>query len=288
MTQQARILSLHNVRFARPHGAGFSLHIQEFAVAQGQCLALIGPSGCGKSTTLDILAGILRPSHCEQFLFCPQGAGLVPQTKPTPHKAAPPNSTKPQADTVHDIAALWAQGNSNALAALRLAHIGYVLQTGGLLPFLTAGEQILLTCNLLNQGAAGAERAAALAHGLGIERLLSAYPASLSVGERQRVAIAKALAPAPQLVLADEPTAALDPRNALAVMRLFTEAARGIGCTVIMVTHAPALAQDMGFCPVPLHISPEGDSALIRYNPSQTMTAAQSLQAARYEDVCAK
>jgi putative ABC transport system ATP-binding protein len=284
MTQKPLILSLRDVHFSRQQGAGFSLHIQEFAVAQGQCVALIGASGCGKSTTLDILAGILRPTRCGQFLFCPQGAGLLPQPESSPHRLSLHKKPNQPASTVHNLAALWDKGHSNALAALRLAHMGYVLQTGGLLPFLPVGEQIMLGCTLLNQGETGVQRAKELAHILGIERLLSAYPASLSVGERQRVAIAKALASAPQLVLADEPTAALDPRNALTVMQLFTDLARSLGCTVIMVTHAPDMAHKMGFCPAPVHITPAGDSAIIQYSPAPINPAAQALQAARSEN----
>ncbi|RPO64990.1 ATP-binding cassette domain-containing protein [Pseudomonas aeruginosa] len=179
------ILRLHEV--ARSHGAGrqrYRLRVPALELRAGRQLAIVGPSGCGKSTLLDLLALALAPDPGGRFEFL---AGERPQ----------------------DIAALWRDGRQDRLAALRRQHCGYVLQSGGLLEFLDVRRNIGLPCALL--GAPSAERVQALAERLEIGDQLDKKPAALSVGQRQRVAIARALAHAPRLLLADEPTAALDP-----------------------------------------------------------------------------
>ncbi|MDO5483736.1 MAG: ATP-binding cassette domain-containing protein, partial [Desulfovibrionaceae bacterium] len=154
-----------------------------------------------------------------------------------------------------DVLAAWQQGGIDALAELRLRHLGYVLQTGGLLPFLTVEENILLNCASLGLLAAGRKRAQELSERLGIAHLRKQYPDTLSVGERQRVAIARALAHGPQVVLADEPTAALDPCHAANVLALFSEIARDMGLTMLMVSHAPDMALAAGFTLVRFEVS---------------------------------
>ena len=146
-----------------------------------------------------------------------------------------------------DILELWRRGREDRLAAARLRHLGYVLQVGGLLPFLSAGENILLPCRTLGNLAAQRESVRELTERLHIERLLRQMPSTLSVGERQRVAIARALAHGPSILLADEPTAALDPQHARLVLGLLAELAGERGTTVIMVTHAPDMAEEAGF-----------------------------------------
>ena len=157
-------------------------------IEKGEKIVIIGPSGCGKSTALDVLAGILRPDSGD-------GSRFLLHT----------------ADGETDMLALWRAGRLDALARLRGKHLGYVLQTGGLLPFLSARDNILLPCRCLGNMGRRLEAVWNMATALGIDRLLLQMPASLSVGERQRVAIARALAHGPAIVLADEPTAALDP-----------------------------------------------------------------------------
>ena len=102
---------------------------------------------------------------------------------------------------------------------------------------------------------------------LGIRHLLGQYPGTLSVGERQRVAIARALAHGPGVVLADEPTAALDPWHARNVLNLFTDLTRELGITMIMVTHAPDMAADVGFTLVHFAVEsgPDGVVADVRH-----------------------
>ncbi|MBQ3060189.1 MAG: ATP-binding cassette domain-containing protein [Desulfovibrio sp.] len=233
------VFSIRNLGKSRP--GGFCLHLEALDIARGSLIAFAGPSGCGKSTALDILACALRPEPYPEaevpglFLFSP----------------TPGHTT--------DVLAAWRRGGIDALAALRLRHMGYVLQTGGLLPFLTAQENILLHCEALGMGMSGQERALELAEQLGISHLLKQYPDSLSVGERQRVAIARALAHGPQVVLADEPTAALDPWHAANVLHLFSQIARHMGLTIVMVSHAPELAQSAGFSLVHFTVSAEGE-----------------------------
>ena len=151
--------------------------------------------------------------------------------------------------------ALWRAGRLDALARLRGKHLGYVLQTGGLLPFLSARDNILLPCRCLGNMGRRLEAVWNMATALGIDRLLLQMPASLSVGERQRVAIARALAHGPAIVLADEPTAALDPDQSRKVLGIFADLARQQGTTVIMVSHDPQMAREAGFTLVPLACS---------------------------------
>ena len=218
------LYSLRNVEKIRPGKEGFHLVVEALDVAQGDLLALVGPSGCGKSTALDLLAGILRPDGGDRFLFRPRAG-----------------------EKTCNILQLWRERREDLLADMRLHHVGYVLQVGGLLPFLTARDNILLPCKALGNVASFLPRIREVVERLGIDRLLSQYPATLSVGERQRVAIARALAHAPSILLADEPTAALDPYHAGVVLHLMAELAREQNVTVIMVTHAQDMARKAGF-----------------------------------------
>ena len=245
------VFSLRGVCKHRPGGDRFHRRLAAFDAPRGQLLALAGPSGCGKSTALDLLACALKPDiqtadgreSTACFLFAP-----TPQRR-------------------EDVLAAWRRGGTDALAALRLRHLGYVLQTGGLLPFLSAGENILLHCRSLGIAEQRREAVDALVERLGIGHLLKQYPATLSVGERQRVAIARALAHGPGVVLADEPTAALDPWHARNVLGLFTDLARELGITMIMVTHAPDMAADAGFSLVRFTVEsgPDGVFADVRH-----------------------
>ena len=192
-------------------GAAFCLEVPELIIQAGERLALIGASGCGKSTLLDVLAMVLSVDSAETFTLALPGQPEI------------------------DLRALWRAGDLDTLAALRRLYFGYVLQSGGLLGFLTVHDNINLPrrwCDLLDDGTV-----ARLAERLGLSRLLNRYPSALSVGERQRVAIARALAHRPPIVLADEPTASLDPLNADGVMDLFLALATEQNSTVIVASH---------------------------------------------------
>lgn len=192
-------------------GAGFELRVPNLHIRAGEICVLQGASGSGKSTLLDLLAMALKPDAADGFSFRPQNRDAT------------------------DLRRLWRRHDLDGLGRLRGRHLGYVLQTGGLLSFLTARENIGLSCRLLGRAAGGlVER---LAERLGIVQQLDKYPAQLSVGERQRVAIARAMAHRPSVVLADEPTASVDPLNAAAILELLLELVRGAGVTAVIATH---------------------------------------------------
>ena len=243
------VFSLRQIRKSRPGAEGFSLHVERLDIPRSALLALVGPSGCGKSTALDLLACILRPDALPTPAQAPAQA---------PTQAAHVEQRflfSPEQHENIDVLQAWSTGGPNALAQIRQRHLGYVLQTGGLLPFLTAGDNILLRCRRLGCVEERRPQVQAIVEGLGIGRLLEQYPGTLSVGERQRAAIAAALAHGPDVVLADEPTAALDPMHARNALRIFTDLARKLHITVIMVTHNLEMVQQAGFTPI--KVTPE-------------------------------
>ncbi|MGN2410445.1 ABC transporter ATP-binding protein [Pseudomonas syringae] len=214
------MLSLREVHKARGQGSQrYSLVIPRLELRAGQQYALVGPSGCGKSTLLDILALVSVPDRTQRFDFStPAGE--------------------------YDIGSLWREGLQKQLADLRSRHLGYVLQTGGLLGYLDVQGNIELSRRLLGLADDGTVRQ--LAEQLEISDQLRKKPAALSVGQRQRVSCARALAHSPQLLLADEPTAALDPLNAGRVMQLLLEQAKKQNACCLIATHDEALARSAG------------------------------------------
>jgi putative ABC transport system ATP-binding protein len=223
----------------RPGRAGYKLHIKSLVVKAGEKLALTGQSGCGKSTALDLLGMVLKPDSAGHFNFAPDDADL-------------------------DLAAAWRESRVDFMSDLRRRHIGYILQTGGLLPFLTVEENIGLTSRLKGRSEADIRRTAhELADMLGISHLLSSLPGPLSVGERQRVAIGRALSAKPKVVLADEPTAALDPNNARTVMGILLKAVEVQGTTLIIVTHDHALVSEFGLREIPIRMEEARDDIFV-------------------------
>ena len=206
-------------RWAGEHG--FVLTVPELIIQKGEKVALVGFSGCGKSTLLDMLAMVLRPDSAAAFAF------RAEQEKPL------------------DVTAAWGRRDLDVLAYTRMLHMGYVLQTGGLLPFLSIRDNIGLSRQGL--GLPVKDAVEALAERLGIGRHLDKYPAQLSVGERQRVAIARAMAHDPSVVIADEPTASLDPINAEEIMGLFTSLVDENGVTLVVGTHDWEMVEERSF-----------------------------------------
>lgn len=206
-------------------GSVFELHVPLLRVWPGQMVALIGDSGCGKSTLLDMIALVMQPSRVKRFMlrFPTAGGGN-------------------QGDK-WDIQSLWEKRDDSRLAALRRTFMGYVLQTGGLLSFLTVRDNVLLPAKITNADGS-AERIRKLAQRLGVQDCLDRMPASLSIGQRQRVAILRALAHGPPLVLADEPTAAVDKPRARLIMRDLRNLAQENHVAVIAVTHDTDLIAD--------------------------------------------
>ncbi|MCP4690387.1 MAG: ABC transporter ATP-binding protein [Desulfobacterales bacterium] len=215
------VFRMEGVSKRRPGASGFILSAPALTIRRGEKAALVGFSGCGKSTLLDLMAMVLRPDDVERFTFTPGNGRTL------------------------DVLEAWRAGDLNALARTRLRNMGYVLQTGGLLPFLTVRENIDVGRRGLGLPLTGVVEE--LAARLGIERHLEKRPSKLSVGERQRVAIARAMAHEPSVVLADEPTASLDPIRAEEIMGLFTRLVEDTGVTLILATHDLKRVRAHGF-----------------------------------------
>ncbi|MEZ0065812.1 putative ABC transport system ATP-binding protein [Streptacidiphilus sp. MAP12-20] len=179
------------------------------AVAEGEALAIVGPSGSGKSTLLNLIAGLDKPT-----------VGTV----------------SVGGERIDNL-------GESALARFRRDRIGMVFQFFNLLDDLTVLDNVLLPAQLAGAPRrASAQRAAELLDTLGIAKHSRAYPGRLSGGERQRVAVARALINRPALLLADEPTGALDSASGQEVRELLLDLHRG-GQTIVLVTHDLALAE---------------------------------------------
>ena len=196
-------------RHAVQPGRSFSLRVDSLFIAQGELVACIGPSGCGKTTLVNLIAGIVTPSR-----------GTV---------------------RVND-REVSRMGDA-ARRRFRLAHIGLVFQEFELLEYLSARENAMLQARLLGgEYRHDAHRSVeALAASLGISHVLDRVPRRLSQGERQRVAMCRALATRPGLVLGDEPTGNLDPDATQGTLDLLFSYAREHRATLLMVTHNHAL-----------------------------------------------
>jgi putative ABC transport system ATP-binding protein len=176
----------------------------DLQLCSGELTLLMGPSGSGKTTLLSILGCILSPTEGHLSLAGNSTAGL----------------------------------DAEGLAKLRRKHVGFVFQGYNLFPTMTASENVLLALDVRAAPVVDppAHAVSALS-AVGLAHRAHAYPAKLSGGEKQRVAIARALAGAPSVILADEPTAALDAENGRAVMALLSEVAKDPNRAVLAVTH---------------------------------------------------
>jgi putative ABC transport system ATP-binding protein len=177
-------------------------------VADGEFVAVMGPSGCGKSTLLNVIAGLDRPDEGDVSV-----AGL-------------------------DLTRM----DENALAVMRRSHVGIVFQFFNMLESMTVLENVVMPALIAGVKRKRAEtRARDLLDLLGLGDKAKQAPATLSGGQRQRLAIARALANEPTLVLADEPTGALDSEGGAEVLELFRRLHTG-GQTILLVTHDHAVA----------------------------------------------
>ncbi|MDR0775857.1 MAG: ATP-binding cassette domain-containing protein [Azonexus sp.] len=182
-----------------------------FSVAAGETVAIVGASGSGKSTLLGLLAGLDLPSSGDIRLDGIALAGL----------------------------------DEDARAVLRGRLLGFVFQSFQLLPALTALENVMLPLELAGAKGAG-DTARDWLRRVGLGERLRHYPKHLSGGEQQRVALARAFAPAPRLVLADEPTGNLDAVTGQQIIDLMFELNAREGTTLILVTHDEAIAARCG------------------------------------------
>ena len=202
------MVTLENCR--RTLGPGVRFQCDAFNAPAGTHMALWGPSGCGKSTMLNLISGLLRP-----------------------------DSGRVVVDGV-EIQEL----SEGKLDQFRGERLGFIFQTFNLLAPFTALQNVMLGMRFSDRipEKEWKPRATALLERVGLGHRLHAKPNTLSVGEQQRVAIARALANRTKLIVADEPTGSLDPKNAKAVMDLLLELCNEENVTMLMVTHDRALA----------------------------------------------
>jgi putative ABC transport system ATP-binding protein len=180
----------------------------DITVSKGEFVAVMGPSGCGKSTMLNVIAGLDRPDEGEVFV-----AG-------------------------QDLTKL----DENGLALMRRKHIGIVFQFFNLLEGMTVLENVIMPALIVGMKRRAAEaRARDLLDLLGIGDKAKQAPGALSGGQRQRLAIARAIANEPTLILADEPTGALDSEGGDEILELF-ERLHAQGQTILLVTHDQPVA----------------------------------------------
>src|SRR5215204_3538931 len=202
-------LSQLQKRYFGPDGSVVPVvDIEHFSLADGEQVALVGSSGSGKTTLLHLIAGILAPD-AGQILF---GGTDV------------------------------AQLSEAARDVFRGQNVGYIFQTHHLLPGFTAMENVLLGMSFTGR-AADQGWARHLLDEVGLSDRLHYKPAKLSVGQQQRVAVARALASRPKLVLADEPTGALDPNNAQQVLELIRKLCQEVKASLLLVSHDPAITK---------------------------------------------
>ncbi|MBA1434382.1 ABC transporter ATP-binding protein [Bombilactobacillus bombi] len=175
----------------------------DFQADFGQLIGVVGPSGSGKSTFLEIVGGLLTPT-----------SGTI----------------KIDNQSYQDLSASQREN-------LRLNKIGFVLQAYNLVPYLTISEQFELVKHVKKTANMTANEFQQVIQRLQIDPLLDKYPETLSGGQQQRAAIARALFANPQIILADEPTAALDTKRAFEVMEIFRDLAHSTKKTIIVVTH---------------------------------------------------
>ena len=209
-TAQDVALSLRNIGRVLPSG-GRTLTILDgidLDVNRGEFLAVLGPSGSGKSTLLALMAGLDRPSS---------GQVLI------------------DGERIDRL-------SEDQLAILRRHKIGFVFQSFQLLGNLTARENVMLPMELLGWRDARS-RADRLLDAVGLSERGHHYPSQLSGGEQQRIALARAFAPGPDLLLADEPTGNLDGATGRVILDKLVALRAEAGTTLVLVTHDPAVAE---------------------------------------------
>jgi len=205
-TQMQAAISVRELTKQYAEGAAGTLALRgiDLDVHAGELLMLMGPSGSGKTTLLSIMGCILTATSGSVRIAGREVMGL----------------------------------REKELPSIRLEHIGFVFQGFNLFPTLTAGENVELMLDLKGVPAVKAKkRAAELLEQVGLGGKYGSFPSDLSGGQKQRVAIARALAGDPRIILADEPTAALDSHTGQTVMEMMSELAHQRGRAVVIVTH---------------------------------------------------
>lgn len=220
------IVEAKNVTKVLGSGAGRvrALKNIDLSLFGGKLTMLMGPSGSGKTTLLSILGCMLTPTEGTVRICGAKATGADPE----------------------------------ALAKIRRHHIGFIFQSFHLFPTLTAAENVRLALDVRGQRWTAKARTREVLTRVGLPHKAKAFPADLSGGEQQRVAIARAIIAEPSVVLADEPTAALDSANGQAIMGILSQIAKEQNRAVLVVTHDTRL---LGFADRIIHIE---DGSLAR------------------------
>jgi len=202
------VIRLRQLGFAYPGETPPLLSGLSLTVESGQLVAITGPSGCGKSTLLHLVSGLLLPDSGEVEVLGTRVSAL----------------------------------SDGQAAEFRRRHIGFIFQNFHLLPHLTVAENVAVPL-ALTTARWQPQQALELLQRLGLEHRQHAYPGTLSGGEAQRAAMARALVHEPPILLADEPTGNLDPEHANSALQLLADTIRERGTTLLMVTHSQHAAE---------------------------------------------
>ncbi len=212
MAEQEYILEASNLHksFGKGPAAVHVLRGLNLRVRRGEFLAVMGPSGCGKSTLLHVLGLMTPPQEGQVLLDGREATGLSPSRQ----------------------------------ARIRREKIGFVFQRFNLISVLSGYDNIVLSMKIRHCRDNG--RIDELLDTMGVAEVAHRKPAKLSIGEQQRLAVARAVAHRPEVLLADEPAGSLDSKNKAALLQLLQRTNREQGQTVVMITHSPSAAESAG------------------------------------------
>lgn len=231
-TQAKEVFYLEKI--SRQFTGGITIEIAAAKIHLGDKILISGPSGCGKSTMLGMLALALKPDRGKAFI-CNE----------------------------MDILKKWKRNKRDDLAMLRASLFGFIPQTAGLIPFLSIQENILMPQRLI--GKKDKDWFLSLVNRLEINSILSHKPHEVSVGQRQRVAVARALINHPLIVLADEPTASVHPSLADGILELLLQTVQETGAALIMTSHDTKRTLQYGLTEVPCELDVQNQITRLSY-----------------------
>ncbi len=212
-------LSLRGLELVRGDGdSRYRVSLPSLDLQAGEVLAITGPSGCGKSTLIEAIGLILKPAALQMYALLDED---ITNRVRSGHRA-----------------------DDARLASLRSHYFGFVPQSGGLLPYLTVAQNVRLQAQILGKTPDDTWIDAMSAR-LGLDGLAQRYPQALSMGQRQRVSFLRAIAHRPAVLLADEPTAALDPEHAVHLFRLMLDIVGQAQVAAVVVTHEWGLVREL-------------------------------------------
>ena len=195
------MILLKNISFSYPND-DFHLKINSLHIKAGESIALVGESGSGKSTLMKIISGEIQTAQGEVII---------------------------NGEKLHQL-------NENKKRVLRLKSMGMILQDSALLEYLNLQDNILFPAKITGHKIE-AKTLDELTHTCGIEKLLKKKPLALSEGEKQRAAVCRALINSPSIILADEPTSSLDPKNGDTITHMLIQQCKKNAATLLMITH---------------------------------------------------